>query len=159
MSNPLIPLIFSTISSGMQARSGAAAKAAADLDAFNIETQREVSKAEALQRHNDRLEQYRANTRANVAVFFASGADVRPDKSVGAFLNRQQEIATQDTKRSDLMGFFEQMKLTQQATATRVEGRAQKQAAMIGAFNTMAKGIMTYQDTIAEGIGSGANGD
>jgi len=147
MSNPLIPLIFSTISSGMQARSGAAAKAAADLDAFNIETQREVSKAEALQRHNDRLEQYRANTRANVAVFFASGADVRPDKSVGAFLNRQQEIATQDTKRSDLMGFFEQMKLTQQATATRVEGRARQQAAMIGAFTTMAQGIADYQDT------------
>jgi hypothetical protein len=69
------------------------------------------------------------------------------DKSVGAFLKRQQEIATEDTKRSDFMGAMEAMKLQQQATATRVEGRARKQAAMIGAFSTLARGIADYQDT------------
>ena len=151
-------LVAAAVSAAGQMAAGQAAKEGADLDAFNIETQREVSKAEALQRHNDRLEQYRANTKANIAVFFASGADVRPDKSVGAFLDRQKEIATQDTKRSDLMGFFEQMKLTQQATATRVEGRAQKQAATIGAFTTLVKGIADYQDTLGKATGGGGRG-
>jgi len=158
MGSPIIPLIFATIGAAAQVRAGVDAKAAADLDAFNIETQREVSKAEALQRHNDRLEQYRANTKANIAAFSASGADIRPDKSVGAFLDRQKEIATQDTKRSDLMGLFEQMKLTQQATATRIEGRARKQAAMIGAFSTMAQGITDYQDTMGSGGNTGRRG-
>ena len=140
-------LVAAAISASGQMAAGQAAKEGADLDAFNIETQREVSKAEALQRHNDRLEQYNLNRKANIAAFYASGADVRMDKSVGAFLKRQQEIATEDTKRSDFMGAMEAMKLQQQATATRVEGRARKQAAMIGAFTTMAQGIADYQDT------------
>ena len=148
-------LIAAAISASGQMAAGQAAKESADLDAFNIETQRELSKAEALQRHNDRLEQYRTNTKANIAAFSASGADIRRDKSVGAFLDRQKEIATEDTKRSDMMGLFEQMKLTQQAIATRVEGRARKEAAMIGAFTTMAQGIADYQDTAAKAAAGG----
>ena len=140
-------LISAGISAMGQMAAGQAAKEAADLDAFNIETQRELSKAEALQRHNDRLEQYRYNTKANIAAFAASGRDIGGDRSVGAFLERQKEIATQDTKRSDFMGAMEAMKLQQQATATRVEGRARKQAAMIGAFSTMAQGFADYQST------------
>jgi len=140
-------LAFAAVGAMGQMAAGQAAQDAAELDAFNIETQREMSKVEAAQRHNDRLEQYNMNRKANIAAFYASGADVRMDKSVGAFLKRQQEIATEDTKRSDLMGMFEQMKLTQQATSTRIEGRARKQAAMISAFSTLTKGISDYQDT------------
>lgn len=146
-------LISAGISAMGQMAAGQAAKEAADLDAFNIETQRELSKAEALQRHNDRLEQYRYNTKANIAAFAASGRDIGGDRSVGAFLERQKEIATQDTKRSDFMGAMEAMKLQQQATATRVEGRARKQAAMIGAFSTMAQGFADYQDSLGKASG------
>lgn len=146
-------LISAGISAMGQMAAGQAAKEAADLDAFNIETQRELSKAEALQRHNDRLEQYRYNTKANIAAFAASGRDIGDDRSVGAFLERQKEIATQDTKRSDFMGAMEAMKLQQQATATRVEGRARKQAAMIGAFSTMAQGFADYQDSLGKASG------
>lgn len=140
-------LIAAAVGAAGQMAAGQAAEEASKLDAFNIETQREVSKAEAWQRHRDRLEQYRTNTKANIAAFAASGVQVKSDKSVGAFLDRQKEIATEDTKRSDMMALFEQMKLTQQATATRIEGRARRQAAMIGAFTTMAQGIADYQDT------------
>lgn len=144
----MFQLIGALVSAAGQAAAGRAAKEAADLDAFNIETQKVMSKAEAIQRHNDRLEQYRYNTKANIAAFSATGRDVGSDRSVSAFLERQKEVATQDTARSDLMGWFEGMKLQQQATATRIEGRARQQAAMIGAFTTMAKGIADYQDSM-----------
>ena len=144
----MFQLIGALVSAAGQAAAGRAAKEAADLDAFNIETQKVMSKAEAIQRHNDRLEQYRYNTKANIAAFAATGRDVGSDRSVSAFLERQKEVATQDTARSDLMGWFEGMKLQQQATATRIEGRARQQAAMIGAFTTMAQGIANYQDSM-----------
>ena len=122
----------------------------------SIETQKVISEAEALQRHNDRLEQYRYNVKANIASFYASGRDVGSDRSVRAFLERQKEIATEDTRRSDLMGVFESMKLQQQATTTRIEGRARKQAAMIGAFTTMAQGYADYQDSLSKVIPTGS---
>ena len=126
---------------------GRAAQESAELDAFNTETQRELSKVQTLQRHNDRLEQYRYNAKANISAFYATGRDVGSDKSVSAFLRRQRKVVAEDTGRSDLMGFFEQMKLQQQATTIRVEGRARKQAATIGAFTTMAQGIADYSST------------
>ena len=142
-------LIASGISAFGQMAAGQAAQESAELDAFNTETQRELSKVESIQRHNDRLEQYRYNVKANIAAFYASGRDVGADKSVSAFLQRQKEVVAEDTGRSDLMGFFEQMKLQQQATTIRTEGRARKQAATIGAFTTMAQGIADYTDTRA----------
>jgi len=140
-------LIAAGISAFGQMAAGQAAQESAELDAFNTETQRELSKVESIQRHNDRLEQYRYNVKANIAAFYASGRDVGADKSVSAFLQRQKEVVAEDTGRSDLMGFFEQMKLQQQATTIRTEGRARKQAATIGAFTTMAQGIADYTDT------------
>ena len=130
-----------------QIAAGQAAEQSAKLDAFNIETQKNISRTETLQRHNDRLEQYRYNTKANIAAFSAMGRDVQSDKSVSAFLNRQKEVALQDTQRSDLMGFFEQMKLQQQATTTRIEGRARRQSATISAFTTIAQATADYKDT------------
>jgi hypothetical protein len=146
-------LIAAGISAFGQMAAGQAAQESAELDAFNTETQRELSKVETLQRHNDRLEQYRYNVKANISAFYAAGRDVGSDKSVSAFLQRQKEVVAEDTGRSDLMGFFEQMKLQQQATTMRVEGRARKQAATIGAFTTMAQGIADYSST-----GKGSSG-
>ncbi len=149
-------LIAAGVSAAGQIAAGKAAEEASKLDAFNIETQKVISQAQALQRHNDRLEQYRYNLKANIASFYASGRDVSSDRSVGAFLERQREVATQDTRRSDLMGVFEAMKLQQQATATRIEGRARKQAAMIGAFSTMAQGYADYQDSLVKATPTGS---
>ena len=153
----MIELIIAGVSAAAQISAGKAAKEAADLDAFNIDTQKVLSKTEAVTRHNQRLEQYRYNTKANIAAFAATGRDVGSDRSVAAFLERQKQVATQDTARSDLMGYFEMMKMQQQATATRIEGRARQQAATIAAFTTMAQGIADYKDT-GGGRGGGGGG-
>ncbi len=72
----------------------------------------------------------------------------RCEASVKAFLDRQKEIALQDTSRSDLMGMFEQAKLQQQAPTIRVEGRAREKAARVKAFTTLMSGMMEFQDTM-----------
>lgn len=141
---PLLMLASTAVNAAGQMAAGAAAKKAADLNAFNIETDRVRSQTEALQRHNDRLELYRSNLSANIAAFSAQGRDVGGDRSVAAFLERQKQIASDDTKRSDFMGAAQAAKMQQQATATRIEGRAQQQAATIGAFTSLASGLYSY---------------
>ena len=145
--DPVTIMAIAGIGAVGQIAAGQAAQQSAELDAFNIETQKELAKTESLQRHNDRLEQYRYNVKANIAAFSAMGRDVGDDRSVSAFLERQREVATQDTRRSDLMGVFEAMKLQQQATTTRIEGRARRQSATIAAFTTMAQATADYRDT------------
>lgn len=134
----------SVLSAMGQMQAGRAQRRAAELNAYNIETDRERSKAEARMRHNDRLELYRSNLSANIASFAASGRDIGADRSVAAFLERQKEIAASDTARSDFMGQAEAAKMTAQAAATRAEGRAAMTAARIGAFTSLANGIYRY---------------
>ena len=123
--DPFTLLAFGSkvIQAGAMASAGRAQRKAAELDAFATETEKKRSKVSALQRHNDRLELCRNNLSANISAFRG-----RDDASVKAFLNRQREIALEDTSRSDLMGMFEQAKLQQQATTIRVEGRAREKA-------------------------------
>ena len=143
--DPFTFLAFASkaVQAGAMASAGRAERQAAELDAFNTETEKVRSKVAAFQRHNDRLELYRNNLSANIATFRG-----RSDRSVEAFLNRQKEITFEDTNRSDLMGMFEQAKLQQQATTIRVEGRAREQAAKVKAFTTLMGGLMQFQDTM-----------
>lgn len=138
---------MSVVSAGAQIEAGKSQQRSSQLNAFNIETERERSKAEARQRHNDRLEVYRSNLSANIASFAAAGRDVGADRSVQAFLKRQKEIATSDTARSDFMGQAQAGKLTAEASAVRAEGRAAMTAARIGAFTTLANGLNNYAQT------------
>ena len=142
--NPLFMLASTAVSAAGQIAAGNAARKAGELNAYNIETDRVRSKTEALMRHNDRLELYRSNLSANLATFAAQGRDIGGDRSVAAFLERQKQIATDDTRRSDFMGAAEAAKLMQQATTERVEGRARQQAATIGAFTSLASGLYNY---------------
>lgn len=143
--DPFTLLAFGSkvVQAGAMVSAGRAQRKAAELDAFNTETEKKRSKVSALQRHNDRLELYRNNLSSNLATFRG-----RDDASVRAFLNRQREIAFEDTSRSDLMGMFEQAKLQQQATTIRVEGRARQKAAQVKAFTTLMSGIMQFQNTM-----------
>lgn len=143
----IMMLASTAASAGGQLIAGRAAKDAAELNAYNIKSQRIVGEAEAIQRHNDRLEQYRSNLSANIASFAAKGRDVGQDRSVAAFLERQKEVAASDTTRSDFMGMMESLKASSEAAAVRSEGRAQQTSSIIGAFTTLAGGLHKYQQT------------
>lgn len=137
-------IMMSILSAGGQLMAGSAAQSAAQLNAFNMDTEKVLSETEALQRHNDRLDLYRSNLSANIASFAAKGRDVGADRSVGTFLQEQQNIATDDTARSDFMGMMQASKLQSQASAVRAEGRAAMTSALVGAFTTMYEGYTGY---------------
>ena len=160
-------LASSAISAGAQVAGGIGAARTAKfnawqaefagrLEAFNIETERKLSMAEAAQRHNDRLELYRENLSSNIASFAAAGRDIGgQDRSVAKFLERQKEVAAGDTKRSDFMAQITSQKMqaeamsakaggAQRAAAIRAEGKAQAISSMIGAFTTVAGGLHQY---------------
>lgn len=143
----IMMLVSAGVSAGGQLMAGKAAKDAAMMNAYKIETQRTIGEAEAIQRHNDRLEQYRSNLSANIASFAAKGRDVGQDRSVGAFLEKQKQIAADDTTRSDFMGFIESLKATSEAATVRSEGRAAQTASYIEAFTTLAGGLHKYNQT------------
>lgn len=140
--------IFGLISSGISAfgrmQAAQAQQEASRLNAFNTETDKVRAKIQAVQNHNDRLEQWKSNTSTNKAMFSAMGRDVSSDASVKAYLNKQRDIVGEDTDRIDYMGQAQMAKLQQQATAMRVEGRAAMQAGRIGALTSIAVGINDY---------------
>jgi len=167
MAVPFFLLASTIVGAGAQIAGGIGAARAANfngqqaefagrLEAFNIETERKLSMAEAAQRHNDRLQIYSENLSSNIASFAAAGRDVGgADRTVSAFLDRQKEIAAGDTSRSDFMAQITSQKLQaeslaakaggqQRAAAIRDEGRAAAISSMVGAFTTLAGGLYQY---------------
>lgn len=132
------------------------AEFAGRLQGFNIETERKLNMAEAAQRHNDRLDLYRENLSANIATFSAAGRDIGgADRSVAAFLARQEEVAAGDTSRSDFMAQITSQKMMAEsasaiaegklrAAAITAEGRGQMLSSIVGAFSTIAGGLNQY---------------
>jgi hypothetical protein len=167
MALPFLFLASSLISAGASVVGGISANRTAKfnawqsefagrLEGFNIETERKLAMAEAAQNHNDRLELYRENLSANIATFSAAGRDIGgADRTVAAFLTRQQEVAAGDTSRSDFMAQIVSQKMqaealsakaggAQRAAAIRAEGKAAAISGMIGAFTTTAGGLYNY---------------
>lgn len=79
--------------------SGIGAKKEADLEAFNIETEKKFNSAAASQAARARMDEYDSATATNLASFAASGRDIGSDRSVEAFLDKQREVATEDVSR------------------------------------------------------------
>lgn len=138
-------LASSLVSAGGSLLGGIGARKSAELDAYNIETQRILSEAEAKARSNQRMEEYRSNLSANIASFSAAGRDIGGmDRSVKAFLDRQREVAFTDVARSEFMAEQESARLRAEAAATRSEGKARAVSGAIGAFTTIAGGLYDY---------------
>ena len=129
-----------------QLGAGKAAEEGSKLDAFNIETDRELGKAQAFQNANARADVYRSNMSTNIASFAASGRDVGADRSVSAFLQKQKEVVGKDLKSNATMALIEANKATAQASAVRAEGRAARQSATIGALTSIVSGAFQYYD-------------
>ena len=151
----MLMIASTVIGAAGQMAAGQAAQAAGELNAFNQETDKVRRETQTLQNSNDRLEQWRFNSSANVAMRSAAGIDVYAgiglspesgDRSVSAFFAKQKEIVGDDLNRISFQGNAEAAKMQQQATAFRIQGRAQRQAATIGALTSLATGIYKYGD-------------
>ncbi len=143
----MIQLIAAGIGAVGQIAAGQAQKQASELNAFQIETDKEMNKVQALQASRARREEYDLATSTNVAAFSAAGRDVGTDRSVEAFLERQKEVIAQDVGRIDQQTQFENMKASMAAMAERRRGRNALSAAMFSAVGTASEGIYRYQIT------------
>jgi len=128
-----------------QIAAGRAQKEASDLNAFQIETDKELNKVQALQRSRSRREEYIMARSTNIAAFSAAGRDIASDRSVEAFLKRQQEIVADDTSRIDQQVQFENVKADMAASAERRRGKNALSAAMFSAVGTASQGIYQYK--------------
>ena len=153
-----LQLLTMTLQAKSQLDEGKRAKNVANLNSYKLGTEKKMSEVESQQRHNDRLEQYKSNLSSNIAAFAATGRDLgdfrtpgRGTKSVSAFLNRQRDVATNDTARSDIMGRAESLKYNQQIFAVRAEGQASLVASRYRAFISVASGLNDMMKTSASG--------
>ena len=146
---------FSLLSAAAQLQAGKVRQRAAETNAFNIETDRVLNKAAAVNAANERDRQFKFADSANKALISASGRDIGGrDRSVEAFLERNRETAFKDISAIANQEIMESYKLTQQAYAERARGRDAMQAARVGAFTTIASALLNYQATLAPSGGS-----
>ena len=147
-------MIFQLLSGFMSAKAsmeaGKARQDAANMDAFNTETEREQGEAFALQQAAARRAEFDSATEANIAMF-SVGRDVGSDRSVEAFLNRQKEIAATDLGRLDNQRRAEASARTREAMALRRGGRVARRASLLKATGTMFTTISNAQKTAASG--------
>ena len=128
-----------------QLSAGQAAKEASELNAFGIETEAELGKAQAMQMAQARMDEYESASSANLASFAAAGRDIGSDRSVKAFMDKQKEIIGKDIGRMGTQSQMELMKGRQQAAAERTAGRAAKTASLFSAAETATSGLYKYQ--------------
>lgn len=130
-----------------QIAAGRAQQQASQLNAFNIKTDKKLNKVQALQQARARQEEYDLATSANIAAFAAAGRDVGSDKSVQAFLERQEELVGEDIGRIARQESIQGMKSEMAAMAERRRGRNAYASSLFSAAGTIGQGIYQY-DTI-----------
>lgn len=124
---------------------GKAQQEEARLNAFQMQTQKKQNKTAALQQARARREEYDLATSANLAAFAAQGRDISADRSVEAFLRKQEEIADQDVLRIDQQAQLENSRLTLAAMTERRSGRNALYSSLFSAVGTMAEAGYQYQ--------------
>ena len=140
-------LAASGVAAAGQVAAGRAAEEEAKLTAFNIGTEKEMNKIQAMQAAQARREEYDLATSTNIAAFAAMGRDIGSDRSVQAFLERQKEILGQDVGRIQQQAQFENLSADMRASIERLRGANERRAANIRAAGTLIKGVSAYAQT------------
>lgn len=138
-------LAGSAVSAGAQVAGGIGASRSAALNAEMMKSQRIANEAAAMQRANDRYDQFKFAESANRALLAGSmGRDIGGDRSVAAFLQRNRETAFKDMERIDAQAQMDSLNSNIQAAAERRAGRDAMMSGVVGAFTTMATAYDRY---------------
>ena len=138
-------LAMSAISAVGQVAAGMGAQQEAQLNAFQMETQKKQNKAAALQQARARREEYDLATSANLAAFAAQGRDIYADRSVERFLREQKKLVAQDVGRIDQQAQLENSRLTLAAMTERRRGRNALYSSLFSAVGTVGEGYYKYK--------------
>ena len=131
------------VSAGGQILGGIGEKKSADLNAFNIETDKKLNKVQAMQESEARRADYDLATASNIAAFAAMGR-AQSDNSVQAFLKRQKEVFGEDIGRAQMQTAIQSRKSDIAASTERRRGRNTLLASTISAAGTIGQGAMDY---------------
>ena len=138
-------LVGSAVSAGGTILGGIGAQREAQLNAFQMETQKKENQVTAMQQARARREEYDLATSANLAAFAAQGRDIGADRSVEAFLRRQEEIAGQDLGRIARQTRAENLRADMMAMAEKRRGRNALYSSLFSAVGTMAEAGYQYK--------------
>lgn len=130
---------------GGQLIAGKGAKDAAELNAYNIETESVLVRAQGLDQGNRLRESFKETMASSEAIFAAFGRDVS-DPSMQAYKKKEMYILGKDISDVSMMTTLNQLKLKQQAVDERIRGKQAMTAAYLGAAKTLIKFGSDYQD-------------
>lgn len=141
-----MPIPFlSVISMIGQVAGGIGQMKAGELNAYNVESQDMMQKAEAKQRAVARIEEWQSATATNIAQFNMT-RDISSDRSVQAFLEKQKKTVAKDVSRIGRQSQLQSMQSRQQAAQERRSGREAFIGSLFSAAGTYQKGLMMQQD-------------
>ena len=142
---PYLILGLSAVSAAGTIYGGVAGEKSSELNAYQMETDKKFNQAQAMQAAQARREEYDLATASNIASFAAAGRDIAQDRSVEAFLKRQEEILGKDLSRIQNQTNWEDVKSDMAAMAERRRGRNALTASLFQAAGTVGQGIYNYQ--------------
>tara|TARA_R110000824_G_scaffold232317_1_gene420298 strand:+ start:3033 stop:3491 length:459 start_codon:yes stop_codon:yes gene_type:complete len=146
-----IGLIFSVMSAAGQLAAGQAEKEEADLNAFNIRTDKKLNSVEADQVSLSIKREFDTAMSANIAALAATGRDIGSSMSIKAFLEKQKEIAYEDIGRTQNQKHWADIKSDMASLAEGRRGRNAKTASLYRAAGTLYQGYDSFSKSAAKG--------
>ena len=140
-------MFFTAISAFGQVAAGIGAQKEAELNAFNIQTEKKLNQVQAAQQARARRDEYDLATAANIATFYAMGRDVGADRSVEAFLERQKEIVGEDIGRIAQQTRAEDLAADMRSLAEKRRGRNALYSSLFNAAGTIGEGLQQASRT------------
>ena len=130
-------------SAGVSLLSGIGAQKSAQLEAFNIGTERILARTEAMQQAKLRDEGFREALAASNAFFFAA-AGREETADIRAFKEKERIKSGEDISNIELMSFINQLKYGQEQAQVKRKGRESLIKGIVQAGSYAAKGYQQY---------------
>lgn len=140
-------MFFTAIAAFGQVAAGIGAKKEAELNAFNVQTEKKLNQVQAAQQARARRDEYDLATAANIATFAAMGRDIGADRSVEAFLQKQQEIVGEDIGRIAQQTRAEDLAANMRSLAEKRRGRNAMYTSLFNAAGTIGEGLQQASRT------------
>ena len=140
-------LIGTTISASQSIKKGKEDLAQAKRDKIQYDHDARLSEVQTKQNSNLRIADYQDATSSNEAWFSYLGRDVSADRSVKAFLEKEQKIAMEDVVRNQLQGKLEANKIRNVGRDVLTAGYNARTAGYLNAAATIFGGVSSLKKT------------
>jgi hypothetical protein len=148
MSWVVTAIVASTaISAYSSAKQGENDLAQAKRDKIQYDLDARLSEVQTKQNSNLRIADYQDATSSNEAWFSYLGRDIRADRSVKAFLEKEQKIAMEDVVRNQFQGKLEANKIRNVGRDVLTAGYNARTAGYLNAAATIFEGVSSLKKT------------